>query len=106
LFLFAIGCQAAPPFVSPVSRFTGLAWNPVNDTNLIGYNVKVFTGTSWSNVAFVPIPQTNAPGVLTNYPGGIFSVTATAGGTNESDGSDQITNAVPIATPANAKRTP
>lgn len=106
LFLSALACHAAPPFISPVPRFTGLAWNPVNDTNVVGYNVKFYNGTAWTNIAFVEIPQTNAPGVLTNYPGGVFCVTATAGGTNQSDGSDQVTNTVPLATPANITKTP
>lgn len=96
--LFCLGlltaCQAAPPFISPNGHPTTLAWNPSIGAD--GYNVKFYDTTNqvWDLALIVPAPQTNAPGILTNWPQGTaFCVTA-YNSTMESDGSNIVTNNV------------
>ena len=104
LFLATLSCSAAPPYIpAPVTNYTSVAWSPVNDTNVTAVNIHAYPpgGSGWILAASVPIPQTVAVGVLTNWPSGTAFVADATNATLGVEGppSAQVTNNI-VAAPA------
>jgi hypothetical protein len=100
------GCSsapAAPPYVSPSAHATSLTLTPSADPRVTGYNFKAYPpgAVAWTNVLTIPAPQTNAYGILTNFPvGTAYTATATDSVDQvESDGSNIVTNNTALVAP-------
>ena len=105
-----MSCAAAPPYVpTPIVNASSLAWNPIADTNVTAVVIHAYVGTAWQQAVIIPMPQTVAAGVLTNWPSGTaFCATATNSATGaESLPSNQVTNnitAIPASPAALTKQ--
>jgi len=92
-----LGCQSAPPFISPSNNFTQLTW-VINDPNaaatgIIGYS----PSNTWDLLATVGAPTNTWP--LAGLPYETLAAVSLEPGA-ESSGSNQVTNTPPAVAPS------
>jgi len=99
--LVCLSCKAAPPYVpAPVANASSLTWNANMDTNVTAVVIHAYApeASTWAQAVTIPVPQTTAVGVLTNYPSGTaFCATAINGEGAESLPSNQVTNNIVVS---------